>query len=271
MIRPDTDHIFVVSTDSSKFIDGSNVGILLAIIVFPEPGGPIIIILCPPAQATSVALLAKNCPLISEKSIEVFSIELFVKKSFCLKVSTLISFFKNFITSCKFVKGYTLTSFATQASFLFFSGTITWVMPNLCKLNTIGKIPFTGLIFPSRDNSPNTHIFCKDSFSNAPLEASIPRAIDKSNIPPSFFISAGARFTVIFFVGKSKPEFFIAEITLSLDSFTETSGNPTIENIGSPDEISTSTSIRQASIPKTVAECEKEIINIPLNYTYYNR
>ena len=62
-------------------------------------------------------------------------------------------------------------------------------------------------------------------------------------------MSAGARFTVIFFVGKSNPEFFIAETTLSLYSFTEVSGSPTIENTGSPDEISISTSIKQASIP----------------------
>ena len=87
-----------------------------------------------------------------------------------------------------------------------------------------------------------------------PLAANIPSAIGKSNNPPSFFISAGARFTVIFFVGKSKPEFFTADTTLSLDSLTAVSGRPTIEKIGSPDDISISTSIRLASIPQIAAE-----------------
>ena len=43
--------------------------ILLAIIDFPEPGSPIRKRLCPPAAAISAALLACDCPFISEKSI----------------------------------------------------------------------------------------------------------------------------------------------------------------------------------------------------------
>jgi hypothetical protein len=46
---------------------------------------------------------------------------------------------------------------------------------------------------------------------------------------------------VIFLGGKSKPEFFIAATTLSRDSFTAVSGNPTIEKVGNPGEMSTST------------------------------
>ena len=56
----------------------------------------------------------------------------------------------------------------------------------------------------------------------------IATAIGKSKTGPAFFTLAGARLTVILFVGKLKFEFFIADLTLSFDSFTATSGSPTI-------------------------------------------
>jgi uncharacterized membrane protein len=37
--------------------------------VLPEPGGPVINTLCPPAAATSSARLTCSCPLISAKSV----------------------------------------------------------------------------------------------------------------------------------------------------------------------------------------------------------
>jgi len=66
--------------------------------------------------------------------------------------------------------------------------------------------------------------------------------MDKSREEPSFLISAGARFTVIFLVGNSKAEFLIAELTLSFASLTAASGRPTILNLGSPLARSISTS-----------------------------
>src|ERR1035437_5584427 len=44
------------------------VGMRLASMVLPPPGGPIIRMLCPPAQATSMARLAVCCPRTSLKS-----------------------------------------------------------------------------------------------------------------------------------------------------------------------------------------------------------
>ena len=55
----------------------------------------------------------------------------------------------------------------------------------------------------------------------------MPSAIGKSKRPPSLGKSAGARLTVIFLSGKAKPLFTMALRTLSRDSFTEVSGNPT--------------------------------------------
>ena len=47
---------------------GRMVGMRFASIVLPEPGGPIMRMLCPPALATSRARLAVCCPRTSEKS-----------------------------------------------------------------------------------------------------------------------------------------------------------------------------------------------------------
>ncbi len=68
LIRPATLWILVVSMDSSKVIGGSMEGMRLASIVFPEPGGPIISMLWPPAADTSMARLTCSCPLTSAKS-----------------------------------------------------------------------------------------------------------------------------------------------------------------------------------------------------------
>ena len=66
--RKDSLYIFVISSASSKLKSGKIVGSLRASIVFPDPGLPIIIILCPPLAATSKARLAFFWPFTSEKS-----------------------------------------------------------------------------------------------------------------------------------------------------------------------------------------------------------
>src|SRR5712691_10499748 len=55
---PATEWILVVSSASSRLILGRIVGSRRANIVFPDPGGPTIRMLCPPAAATSSARLA---------------------------------------------------------------------------------------------------------------------------------------------------------------------------------------------------------------------
>jgi len=54
----------------------------------------------------------------------------------------------------------------------------------------------------------------------------IPTAIGRSKNGPSFLLSAGARLTTILLLGNSRPEFFIALLTLSFDSLILTSGRP---------------------------------------------
>ena len=65
---PATLWILVVSSASSKVSGGRMVAMRLASMVLPEPGGPIISRLCPPAAAISMARLAVCCPRTSPKS-----------------------------------------------------------------------------------------------------------------------------------------------------------------------------------------------------------
>jgi len=75
-IFPATEWILVVSRASCRLRGGIIVGIRFANIVFPDPGGPIIMILWPPAAAISSALFTFSCPFTSMKSIsETFRLE----------------------------------------------------------------------------------------------------------------------------------------------------------------------------------------------------
>ena len=67
-ILPATECIFVVSMASSKLISGRIVTMRWASMVLPEPGGPTMMRLWPPAEATSRARLAWLCPRTSIKS-----------------------------------------------------------------------------------------------------------------------------------------------------------------------------------------------------------
>ncbi len=71
----------------------------------------------------------------------------------------------------------------------------------------------------------------------------------RSKEAPSFFLPAGARFTVIFLDGRVKPVFPMADWTRSRDSLTALSGRPTMVKEGRPFARSTSTSTWNASIP----------------------
>ncbi len=118
-----------------------------------------------------------------------------------------------------------------EASARFSFGIIS-CLPEPDRAMAIGRTPGTALIFPSKASSPRITLLCSDSIGNCSVTASIPTAIGRSNPEPSFFTSAGARFTVILLMGKAKLLFLRAALTLSLASFTAASGNPTIVNDG---------------------------------------
>ena len=62
----------------------------------------------------------------------------------------------------------------------------------------MGKIPFTLLIFPFNESSPTNAILSNSLFFIISIDIKIPTAIGKSKLEPSFFVSAGAKFTTIF-------------------------------------------------------------------------
>ena len=72
------------------------------------------------------------------------------------------------------------------------------------------------------------------SVSICSLAASIPRAMGRSKLGPSFFTSAGARLMVVRPMGNLKPELASAVVTRSRDSFTAASGRPTMTMMVSP-------------------------------------
>ncbi len=102
---------------------------------------------------------------------------------------------------------------------------------------------------PSSASSPANRCRSSALGSTMPAAASTPSAMGRSKPVPSFRMSAGARFTVTFFEGSSKPQFLMADATRTLLSLTALSGKPTRAKKGRPSAMSTSTSTMTASTP----------------------
>ena len=83
----------------------------------------------------------------------------------------------------------------------------------------------------------------------------MPSAIGKSRPVLAFGMSAGARFAVIFWRGKEKPELTMAERIRSRLSMMDLLGMPTILKFGSPWLALQSISIKKPSGPKGIADC----------------
>src|SRR5580658_3853322 len=82
----------------------------------------------------------------------------------------------------------------------------------------------------------------------------MPMAMGRSKLGPSLRTSAGARLMVVRPMGNLNPEFVSAVETRSRDSFTATSGNPTMTTTVSPQPEFTSTSTGKASMPLTAED-----------------
>ena len=108
----------------------------------------------------------------------------------------------------------------------------------------IGSIPLTFWSFPSKESSPINILSFKYPSSFLINSLKIPIDIAKSRKDPSFFISAGDKFTTILELGNLYPLFIIADFTRSLDSFISVLAKPTILNEGIPLVISISIFIR---------------------------
>lgn len=117
--------------------------------------------------------------------------------------------------SAIFFAGMISTPGISAASIAFSSGTITLLYHFSLAKMTVGKTACTERTAPSRASSPITSVSLRRFWSILHSSSKIPSAIGRSKLGPDFFVSAGARLTVIFVRGKGRSEFLIALRTRS--------------------------------------------------------
>jgi hypothetical protein len=154
----------------------------------------------------SYFLFSKNLFAFSEKSL----------KSNSGVISKLISPLSIFITSDKFFTLIISIQGIIEASGELSYGTKILLKPFSLAFIVAGKILFTFLKSQFKDNSQIKIEFSINFSSISPELSKIPIAIGKSKLGQVFFMSAGARFTIILVVGNFFQEFFNADLILSL-------------------------------------------------------
>ena len=129
--------------------------------------------------------------------------------------------------------------------------------------------PHTGRTSPERESSPEKHASDISVSPSSPAHFIIERSIARSYAEPSFFLSAGARFSVISASGKKNPLLINAARILSFASFIAASGSPTISKSGRRFCASHSTVTMYPSMPVSPALKTFESIVKKLLYTFY--
>ena len=165
-----------------------------ASIVLPDPGGPTIRTLCPPAAATSSARLAVVCPRTSPKSgrgsLEADAPAAGLGSEGANSSGRL----SRLTTSARCLSPNTRTPSTTAASAALLCGTMTFEIPIRRAHTAIERVPRTGRSEPSSDSSPtnrNGPVGC-----TTPMAPRMPSAIGRSKPAPSFRRFAGARLIV---------------------------------------------------------------------------
>lgn len=100
--------------------------------------------------------------------------------------------------------------------------------------STVLMMPLTGLISPSKANSPTKTNPLMSVGRSCPESTRRATAMGRSRWEPSLVSSAGARLIVTFLVGKRKSELTRAERTRSRDSVIVLLAMPTILKQGRP-------------------------------------
>jgi hypothetical protein len=151
-----------------------------------------------------------------------FSISIFRRdKSIFGGISIFIFLFKKSQICFKFSTGIIFIHSIIEASLKLSYGIKIFLYPFSLAQITLGKIEFTGLNFQSKESSQiNIELFKNSLSSISQVLFNIQIAIHKSYETPDFFISAGAKLTVILVVGNLKDEDFNAHLSLSLLSCT---------------------------------------------------
>ena len=139
--------------------------------------------------------------------------------------------FRNFTTCMISAAPSTSMLSTTAASAALLSGIMMPLYPSSLALSVMGNAPFIGISLPSSPNSPIIRYCSSLSVFTASSAANMPMAIGRSYAEPSFLMSAGAMFTIIFLLGKRNPLCVSAEFILCWLSFTALSGSPTRKNL----------------------------------------
>jgi len=210
---PETDAITVATLASSSSSGGSMPGTVLASSVFPEPGGPIMTMLCPPARASSRPRRASICPRTSARSgpgsgpghpnrsrpapATPSSVASAASSTRAGRLRALPRRFSRSSVAASDRVEAPATSIrpASPASVKPSDGTTTRPTRRRARAATIGRRPGIERSSPPRDNSPRTAHRPLATTCSDPTR--IPSAIARSSEAPLLRSSAGARFTVI--------------------------------------------------------------------------
>jgi len=170
----------------------------LASIDLPEPGGPIIRTLWPPAAATSSARLAVAWPRTSRKSgIDPSAGDAAAGAG--TNAWNWSGLPRYVTTSARCRMPNTRMPSVTPASAALSAGTTTFRMPRLRAQAAMDSTPRTARSVPSSDSSPTSR--CWSAGLASPIAPRIPMAIGKSNPTPSLRTLAGARLMVTALLG----------------------------------------------------------------------
>ena len=196
------------------------VGILLAIMDFPLPGGPIMRKLWPPATAISAARFTAPCPFTSWKSPSKTGSTLPADREF-----TGLGWGSSFPDSrsrsrARLPAASTGIPSTRAASASLPAGTMHSLYPCFLASHTMGSTPGTSRMLPSSPSSPTASTCSSASRPTRPWDARIDRAMGRSKEAPLFRTLPGDRLMTVFFTGTSRPLLRMAVRTRSPASFT---------------------------------------------------
>ena len=256
-----------LSSASSTVIAGNKPANRSASIDLPEPGGPAMSTLWPPAAAISSARLAAAWPLTSAMSgpqrvtgMAVVCRGVQPSLAMSASPSAVLPGGKKARTTSSRWRARTTRAAGTSAASSALPGgsTSCAVICCVCSARLVASAPRTGRSSPDSESSPANSYPASWLASICPLAARMPNAMGRSKRPESLGRSAGARLTVMrLLVGNSSPAFCRADRTRSRASFTSTSAKPTSVKLGNPLARCTSTVTAGACRPTNARLCTK--------------
>ena len=223
-----------------------------ASIVLPEPGGPTMSRLWPPAAAISRARRASAWPRTSERSGP--SAAARARRSPMGGGVVRASSVPSAMASASVRLAAPATPGTSAASGALAFGSTRLRTPSSRAARAAAIAPRTGRNAPSSASSPRNRNGRSAAAGSRPEAASTPMASGRSRREPSLRRSPGARLAVMRWFGQACLELTTAARTRCRDSRTPALGRPTIWKSGRCRSRATSTSTGRASIPMSAIE-----------------